>query len=665
MISPLKNLIELIASVRTRAGTDRYRRKLLVNSKIDFPKETDWMLSGELNSAALSYASDHEYLDKEKRDELCSKQALWAWSGNDVTRPTPNEIDGAYSRDVDGLVLQLLSPQGEEVLSALGRLSARLSAARPDPATYVQAQPLKETRAFVVTGDPSPGRDRIYSPTSEERDHLFSSNVRGEEAAGSAGDDQFELPAGCVLVLPRGEEAYLRGRGWRITRDRRLMAWDWQCEPGRPLPVGGVMEAAANRWKHDDGTVNLSAVPLNGAQYYRGNRWCNRDGSGTLYDKTDYEWEDRRFRMRSTFWDELRGAVLHRPDADISSIGALALHPAKWAFFFWALIGPYMTPDDWRMPPGQWRWPKGASPARDTPVQQMLRYTVGPESWRSEWTDVVNHDRKWAGDFFPSGLLKHPAMRDALRYPQQLQMPPDSFTEAWLQQMKVAVQEMDTPTDTDRAGVRTAHRQAFENLKNDALGGKTLTEWWKDVEDKVTIDTQHRAEWRAKVEQHRSYMREHCSIAYVPDPEGAGPYDGPSAGIVVQRWSHDFMPEPLVLPSAFEVDVSAEVGHDFRKDVDQGNGEPGNPATFLQTATTIKRSLSKVERQIRENEARRSLEPVNLPSRKRWLGTVGPDDLASAMLAEAKVHARHDVQLVRRTKTIYGEVERLLELRRS
>ena len=474
-------------------------------------------------------------------------------------------------------------------------------------------------------------------------------------------NDLFELPAGRVLVLPRGDEAYLRGCGLLITRDRRLKGWDWRGEPGRPLPVGGVMEVAGNQWKHVNGAANYSAVPLDGAQYYRGKRWFNRDGSGTLFDETVYEWEDRRDRIRSTFWGKLRGTMQNRQAADISSIVAPALHPAEWAFYFWTLTGPYMSSDDWRPPPGQWRWPDVGSPERDTPVQSALRYLVGPESWPSEWTDLKNHDRKWANDFFPSGLLAHPAMRDALQCPPQSGEPAVPFNETWLQQMQIAFQDMDRPTDTDRAGAPTAHRQAFEDLKSDALSGKSLDDWWKDAEEKIAFDARQRAEWRAEVDQHRRWMREHSLIAYIPDPEGTGPLDGPDARIVVEQWSHDFMPEPLVAPAAFDIDVSPQVAHDFRNDLDQGNGEPGKPASFLHLSNTIKRSLAKVEPRIRDSEVRRAGEPVIQPTGQRWLGTTGPDDLPSAILAEAKVNNVYEAHLLRRAKTIYGEVERMLE----
>ena len=662
----------LVSRAKSVATMHDYWRSILIASpKVRLSDISVSAVSDRLDPDGpwVAHAEGRSGLPTGSSESRARAARSWAWapdgSGDDEV-PSAPERDARWLADVDGIAVRLLEPDGEFAISRLGLLAVRLQACRPGcPGFRSDLPPPADDRAFVVDGDPSPSRGRFYRMSESERAAVFGRCSSGPDADGSASDPSLLLPAGCVVVLPDGEGAYLRGRGWRICRDRSLLAWDWRGEPGPPLPVGGSIAATLGGRFDGLGRRNDSPVPIGGWLSYRGNRWWNLDGSGSLRDETDFEWEDRRDRMRATFWSALRATLPRDPVSDALSAFAPSLSPEAWRMYFWTMIGHYMVDDDWVMQPGEWRWARGVSPSRDAPLQSSIRFNVGVESWPSEWSDRIAHDRKWIGDFMPSALLDHPAVRDALSYPLD-SSGPDAASEAppllesWFERLREAVADMDLPAAGDVPGSPTEHRVAFDQLVAHALDGKDLAAWWSDVERKLAFDARQRASWRAEVDAHRAWMRRRCRIAYVPDPEGVGPHDGPDARILVAPWSHDFMPEPLVAPAAFGMDWSPSVGHDYRLDPDQGNGIEGHPAFFLNMDHTIKGSLPKAEPAIRENETRRLADPVADSGVRPIAGVAGPDDPAARIVAEGRALGRDPAQLMRRARTLYGMAERLL-----
>jgi hypothetical protein len=518
-------------------------------------------------------------------DARDARTGRWAWNASGE-EPAPR----SESRDdpvVDDLLARLLRPCGEEVAARLARLCSRLAAVDPGAVGVRPNAENTEDRLWpiVASGEPDPRRSRYVVLDKAAHRKAFEGTDQPE---GSAGEFGFALPAGAVVVWPAGEPAYLRGRGWRVGRDRGLLAWNRVCEPDRVMPFGGVDGAIGA------GSPNLSPVDREGWVPYRGLRWWNVDGGGGLWDETLFEWEDRRCRLRSIVWPRLRAAAAGEAEP---------LSGSEWRWVYWTLIGHYFPDDNWRLGVGRWRWPAGLGPGLRRPLRQSLTFAGGRETGPSEWNDTVFHDRKWAGSLLPASVRA----TSLLRAIEGRDGPPGpTFAEAVLSELDRASSEADGSSDADSPLAR---------LRRNVLGGVSYTEWWRSTEAKVAFDRDCRREYAASVARHRMWMTANCRVAYVPDPAGDGPLDGPGKPLRFVPWTPDFMPEPLSVSSHLSVrDDVADLGHDFASDPDQGVGPPGKPAEFMDPSYLVPMLRPGSEELLALNEAALH-DPVSVRSR--------------------------------------------------
>jgi hypothetical protein len=496
---------------------------------------------------------------------------------------------------LDELIARLLQPQGQEVGARLARLSLRLDAAKPpmEVTDNTQAEWAQRNcengedpnRPIVITGDPEPWRATGRQLSLAERETLFGES---DPAPGSASHPDFYLPFGSVIVIPQDEPAYIRGRGWSVTRTRHLQTWDWTIDKSRVLPIGGVDSKPAE----NDGRINRSPVPLHGGVCYRGLKYWNRDGSGVLYDETLYEHEDRRARIRQQMWTLMRDkrdhygfatwrrppgwSMLGRPppamttsDDDTSEAHGWApgVPPDLWWFYYWTMVGGYMTEDDWTLGAGLWRWPQGLGPRRRMPVRDTLAYRAGPDTWPGKW-NKPDFNRQWLRSILPDRLGNNLAISSLRGCESSVnhdgRVGNEPFLAAWADELLLHMKTIDTPKkDETLVNGQTQWRRSFEKLKGDAFGG-SMEAYLAAAEGKMEFDRRQHEAMTTELSSHRAWMEANCTIAYIPNPEGNGPLDGPDAQIIKQPWRWDFAPEPLIAPEAFRIPALQHNGaYDF------------------------------------------------------------------------------------------------------
>ena len=578
----------LAAMVRALAYQEHFRRQVDPSSPDPF---------GDGRSAASALAPAAPWLDLlPGRDARArpGRRSGWAWEPEAAPRPAGAQpgasppcdgppADGGDGRQVDAvagdLAGRLALPGGEALAGRLARLAVRLDASCPARSQGIRNPESYEDLRYPIAarGEPDPRRARHLSMSPAE--HAASFGGAAFEP-GSAGDAGFCLPVGAVVVWPDGEAPYLRGRGWRISSDRRLFAWDGEPEPHRVLPVGGTDGPPA-----EGHLPNASPVPRPGYASYRGQRWYNLYGDGPLRDESLFEWHDRKMRVRAQAWARL--------DASVSG-GGPGLSASEWRWVYWSLVGPYFGPLGWRLPPGGWRWPSGYGPEARNSVRQATSFESGPDSAPSEWSDP-RHDRKWGGDFLPDRLQGHALVR-------LLQSREGGSPEPYLEALVACVSE--SAARMGPPGSDSPRRRAFDALRGRALGGRTFEEFLAHADAKAAFESAGEEEWEDEVAAYRAAMRAACRVAVVPDPQGFGPRDGPGAVLAFEEWRWDFEPEPFLVPGPLSVpEAPGGVGHDFSSDADQGAGVPGRPAGFMDPGFAKRLFLPSGHAQVLRNAA--------------------------------------------------------------
>ena len=460
---------------------------------------------------------------------LASLPDRWQWpGGGGLSKPS------VMSKDTSAAEMTACELLGAGGIGLLGRFAraagaldawaflpsaSKVSGVASDKRTWVPRAPAPLSAPNPDGGPPEQGRVRVL--TDLERARLF----HGEpQPSGSAGAPGFQLPVGSVIVIPDDEPAYLRGRGWRISPERRLITWSASGEPGPVMDVGGSAPAGAG--DNAPGSAwpwNGSALPLGGAVHSAGMRWSNVLGDGSLWDETPLEWEDRRDRLRSA----VRARLASRQD----------LSPSEWRWAWWSLMGHCGSASDWRFGDEDWRWPAATNPYGESVVSDCTRYVAGPRTQNGEWTSP-EHDALWM-QF--AGLRHANGSTDLLTQ--------------WLDE----VRERATQRAADPVW-QSAHEAAVRTM----LGGRTAQEFWAD--ERLAERSARDAEggYREAVTAHRAWMRRHVRLAYVPDPCGTGPLDGPDAPVTAVSWTEEFSPEPFVVPAAMVIPMASDGQlHDF------------------------------------------------------------------------------------------------------
>jgi hypothetical protein len=421
---------------------------------------------------------------------------------------------------LDDLLAHVLKPGGEEILARYARLAVRLDAVQPSRA----AEPVEVGPVVLeVPGEPDPRRLTSRILTIAERQELFG----GDGPEGSAGEPGRPLPVGGVVVVLRdGTAPYLRGRGWHVRPDGLFIAWDWRGEPGRPPFL-------VPRCHHPHNPPDPGAVPFGDHVGRAGHRWWNLQGSGLLADETPDEWEDRRDRAR------LQAMPL---------IESGAMTPGMLRFFAWTLAGHAGGP--WPDAPGLGEWRPRPVPFR--PLGDEIAYEAGPATQRSEWSDVALHDRHWSAIAFPAAFRAHPLVREI-----EGRLPADGDSRPWHEVWADAVAEaVDLSQPPPCAGMLPL----------------PWDEYWAWIADAEAFAESSAAAMDARVEEHRAWMRENASLVLIVA-------DGPLRAI---PWTHDAYPEPLLPPAVMDIPLfDHPVGVDFTTLPDQGNGFPDDRPPWL------------------------------------------------------------------------------------
>jgi hypothetical protein len=445
------------------------------------------------------------------------------------------------------LEAMLAEEGGEDIAAALGRLAVRLEKARVTDddlnGFYTRKAPDDDGKSVPpVDGEPDVRRLKTRILTRAERERLFG---KRKWPVGSPAVEGFALPVGSVVVVSDESPPYLRGRGWKITPEAKLLAWNWRGEAG-VLPVGGVTEM--NPFRSED-TVNRSVVPFHESIYYRGSRYWNLALSGFLHDETAYEAEDRRDRMRVRIWSKLRAGEL--------------ITPSQWAYFFWILMGH--QPRNELMPPAVGEWQDRYVDNPTSLFTDQLKFTASPRTQRSEWQDVKRYARKWIPFSVPKELWDHRLVR-ILEHRD-----PIGNADALDFLRKVVAYARESPAFRADLPDHPA-RISYLKIRNQFLGGKTPVEYFEAVEKSMAADKVQARVLADEMEAHRSWMKRHTKLVEVVE---TGPLE-------LVPWDSMAFPEPLVCPPCMGIEVArGPYGVDFSKTPDQGYGTPDRPAPYV------------------------------------------------------------------------------------
>jgi hypothetical protein len=248
---------------------------------------------------------------------------------------------------------------------------------------------------------------------------------------------------------------------------------------------------------------------------------------------------------------------------------------------------------------------------------------------------------------FPQRLRDHALIRALECRPGGSNEP---FVEVFLESLRETMQAINA--DPGR-------REGFEVLRSRLLGGVSIDVFWERAEAQRKFDAEVRADWLADVEDHRDWMRENCRVAVVPDPSGCGENEGPRAVLRFVPWTHDFAPEPFVVPEQMRMPVvPGGVGYDFSRDKDQGAGPPGSPAAFMDPVYMTKLLLPSAHPRLFENMASMG-DPVVQPDLSVPIGACSTDPL-SVIAAAAAARGESVEEFVDRERRCLEEIERLL-----
>jgi hypothetical protein len=609
---------------------DFFRRRLVPTLEDPFRSSTPIPSADMIAAPWREAAATNGMLSQHDLDALKVMPGRWAWEP-DHNKEVVYERSPPDDPVVDDLLARLLEVNGEDLAARFARIAVRFNALENPKTTNRIVLNLDNVKhplfPIAAAGEPDPRRLKPPMVLTEEAHRFsFEGNLFPR---GSAGEYLFALPPGSVVVWPKGEAPYLRGRGWRVTCDRRLLAWSGDVEPDWIMPFGGVDQPPGPC----EGE-NLSPVAYHGWVSHRGLRWWNVDGSGELSDETLYEWEDRRFRVREQAW------------AALKSKGPSGLSASQWRWVHWNFIGHYFGDHSWRLPPSGWRWLGEDGPGHVAPGGKRLAFVTGLDSAPSEWSEV-QHNRKWMGDVLPQRMRDHALVR-------ALQCRPGGTTEPFVEVLLESVREA-----MEEINAHPGRRKAFEDLRLKMLGGVSLDVFWERAEAQRRFDAEVAAQWATDVEDHRKWMRQNCRVAVVPDPSEVGEDHGPTAVLRFVPWTHDFAPEPLLVPEQMRMPfVPDGVGYDFTRDKDKGAGLPDKPAPFMDPGYMVKLMIPSAHAQIFENVASMG-DPVVQPDLSVPLGATSVDD--PAMIAAAAAARGESVdEFLERDRRCLAEIERLL-----
>ena len=528
-----------LAHVRRQVGfAEFWRRQRMVGGRAVLGDGLDTVAALTPSVPWWETARDEGFVTEAELRRVRLLSSTWSWRPERElpAGDPPSLLPHGPGLGVDDLVMALLEPGGEETAARLARFAVRLE--RVNPTRGGRTGALAETRlsAPMVAGDPDTRRLAIRMLSSAERRRLFGGGV---PASGSPAESEFALPVGSVIVVPDESAPYLRGRGWSISADRRLVAWDWRGEPG-VVPVGG----AGGPGRDASGAINRSTIPLRGSVPYRGSRWWNLEGSGVLRDETSYEWEDRRDRMRGQAWRVLEAGG--------------TMSPGQWRWLCWTLMGHHAAAHD--QPPGLGRWRERERPS--TPLGDEIRFAAGPSSMRGDWSDVSGHARRWARLLLPAALRGHRLHHLAESRPGGDQTP---YAEAWAEALE------DCPSLPGRA-CSPQQAGAFASFRRAALGHMSFDAFWERVDERKSYEARRRSAYEAGVEAHRDWMRRHAALVEV-SAEG---------DLVPVPWSPDAYPEPFCPPACMDIPApGGQVGINFSQLADETTGPNGGAPSFL------------------------------------------------------------------------------------
>ena len=445
---------------------------------------------------------------------------------------------------VDDLVRRLLEPGGTRLVDALGALSARHAATR-DAATrtLLDGGPDDPPTRVQVTGRARRPRDARLS--EEARRILFADHPA---VPGSAGHPDFVLPVGCVVVLPGGRPAHLRGRGWSTTIEGRLVAGGPGVDhPDRAMPFHlprSLREAA----------LRLGPAPEPGfspgprAVYYRGYRWVLRRGGGPRrWDETESEGVERAERALGRAHAAIRagwpgptpmnpfrlpGRADTWPFGPASSDGPL---PDQLRELFAVVGGPY-HPD---------AFGPGTARGEAWPVPPPVAF---PGSWDRSWENREAFEERWARAAIPPEVLA------AAPFARRLGAPAPAGDQRSVREVlselraaarasvaaELARGSDDAYASRNRATVTAARERAALMRQIDDEDAERASQADRTAATRIHRDRGREAATERRARESEARART-CRLAYVPDPE----VDGASAEVVVIPYDPAFRPEDL------------------------------------------------------------------------------------------------------------------------